>query len=255
MKLTESFTKTGEFFIEGESYRGSFSYDPTKGLFLILKNLPFKYDHQAFSILTGIVDGEPYSCTLVNLYPQESMFSGNRDGLTRTSTFSVEAVLGDKQITDEKELVFDKVRFIYSNFREWLNKPSIFMTKSFDEKDSTAVIKDLPKIEGSLNKLFNFEIEIHNIGSYPKESFDISLKQSVTFGIVSKDGKVPLSEYLKLNKIIKNFFMFLQGRYVMEENIFCYIEKEEPFPDDVLSLVLFSRRFKHAKKLESGEKF
>ncbi len=57
MKLSKSFTKTGEFFIENEGYRGSFSYDPNNGLFLTLKNLPFKHDHEAFSILTGIVDG------------------------------------------------------------------------------------------------------------------------------------------------------------------------------------------------------
>jgi len=259
MKLTEPFTKTGEFFIEGEGYRGSFSYDPFKGLFLILKDLPFKYDHQGFSILTGIVDGEPYSCTLLNLFPQESMFSGNRDGLTRTSTFSVEAVLGDKQITDEKELVFNKIRFAYSNFREWLNKPTVFATLNYDdEKDDSILLKKFPDITGSLNDSFDFEIEIRNTGSYGNTTgdFDISLEQYVTFGLVSKDGKLfPIGEYLKMNKIIKNFFMFLQGRYVVEESIFCHKEKEEPFPDDILPLILFSRRFKQAKKLGVGEKF
>ena len=189
------------------------------------------------------------------------MFSGNRDGITRTSTFAVEAVLGDKQITDYEKLVFNKVRFVYSNFREWLNKPTVFATLNHeDKKDDNVLLKKFPNIKGSLNESFDFEIEIRNIGSYgsTQGNFDISLEQTVTFGIVSKDGKsFPHAEYLRLNKIIKYFFMFLQGRYVIEENIYCHMDRQEGDSpsESILSLFLFQRRFKHAKKLESGEKF
>jgi len=48
MKLTESFTKTGEFFIGDEGYRGILSYDPKNGFFLNLKNLPFTYDNKSW---------------------------------------------------------------------------------------------------------------------------------------------------------------------------------------------------------------
>ncbi|PBO84765.1 MAG: hypothetical protein COA77_07395 [Thaumarchaeota archaeon] len=68
MKLTKSFTLTGDFFISDKNYRGTLSYDPKNGLFLKLKNLPLEYDHKSFSLMTGIIDGEPYSCTLLNLY-------------------------------------------------------------------------------------------------------------------------------------------------------------------------------------------
>jgi len=254
LKLSKPFTKTGEFFIPEQDvgWRGSFSYDPTKGLFLHLKNLPLSYKNDSgFKVMTGIIDGHPYSCTLVNIIPQESMFSGNQDGLTRTNTFAVEAILLGKRISDERELVFDQVHFSYSNFREWLNKPTIFLP--YTEGDKIATIKKLPKIKGALDDSFNFQIEIGNEGEYPKESFDISLRQYVTFGIVSKNGKLfPLKYFLHMNKIIKYFFMFLQGRYVTEESIFCGDKAKAGEP---LELVQFYRRFKKAKKLKDQEHF
>ena len=260
MKLTEPFTITGDFFISDKNYQGTLSYDPKNGLFLKLKNLPFEHDNKLIALMTGIIDGEPYSCTLLNLYPQENVFSGNPDGLTRTSTYAVQAMLGDKKITDPEKLLFTKVRFIYSNFREWLNKPTVFATLTHeDEKDDNILLKKFPNIKGSLNESFDFEIEITNTGSYGSASgnFDISLKQSVTFGIVGKNGKsFPLSEYLKLNKAIKYFFMFLQGRYVVEENIYCHMEKDgQRAYEPISNLFLFQRRLKQAKKLDVTEHF
>jgi len=253
INLSKPFTKTGEFFIPGENegYRGTFSYDPTKGLFLSLKNLPLSYEpHSMIKIMTAIIDGYPYSCTIVNIFPQEDNFSGNPDGLTRTNIFVVDSIFLGKQISDEKKLVFDKVGIIYSNFREWLNKPNIFLP--YTEDDKIATIKKFPKIKGTLNDSFNFQIDIQTIGSFPQKSFDISLKQSVIFYIVSKEEKLyPLDDYLKLNKIIKYFFMFLQGKYVSEENIFC---KNQEISSSV-ELLQFYRRTNLPKKLQTGERF
>lgn len=260
MKLTEPFTKTGEFFIEGKSYRGILSYDPKNGFFLNLKNLPFEHDNKSFPLMAGIIDGEPYSCTLLNLYPQKNVFSGNPDGMTRTSTYVVQAMLGDKAITDAEKIQFNKVRFVYSNFREWLNKPTVFVNLNYDDTtDDIIQLKKFSIIRGSMNESFDFEIEIHNTGSYgsTQGDFSISLEQSVTFGIVGKNGKLfQLPDYLKLNKAIKYFFMFLQGRYVVEENIYCDIEKDDKRAyEHVLDFFLFQRRLKQAKKLENTEHF
>ena len=210
--------------------------------------------------MTGIIDGKPYSCTLLNLYPQKNVFSGNPDGTTRTSTYTVQAMLGEKTITEQEKLLFNKVRFIYSNFREWLNKPTVFSNLTYeDTKDDSIQLKKFPNITGSLNESFDFEIKIRNTGSYgsTQGDFDISLEQSVTFGIVGKNGKLfQLSDYLKLNKAIKYFFMFLQGRYVVEENIYCEMEKDDKRAyEHSLNLFLFQRQLKQATKLDSGERF
>ena len=260
MKLTESFTKTGEFFIENKGYRGTLSYDPKNGLFLNLKNLPFTHDNKSFPLMAGIIDGKPYSCTLLNLYPQKNTFSGNPDGMTRTSTYIVQAMLGEKTITEQGNLLFNKVRFIYSNFREWLNKPTVFANLTYeDTKDDNIQLKKIPNITGSLNESFDFEIKIRNTGSFGSVDggFGISLEQSVTFGIIGKNKKTfSLTEYLKLNKIIKYFFMFLQGRYVEEENIFCEMKEDDKRAyEHSLDLFLFQRRLKQAKKLGTGEHF
>ena len=227
IKLTKPFHLTGEFIIPNQDsgWRGSLSYNPNKGLFVELKNLPLDYrNNSIIPLMTGIIDGNPYSCTLVTIYPEKDTFSGNRDGFTRTNTFAVEAVLFGKRFTNESEVVFERVFFSYSNFREWLNKPTIFMPISIE--DHIATIKKLPKIKGSLDDSFDFEIEIGNAGSYPKESFDISLKQYVSFGILSKDGKLlPLKSYLEMNKIIKYFSCFYRGD-MLQKNLFFVVIKQ-----------------------------
>ncbi|PBO84764.1 MAG: hypothetical protein COA77_07390 [Thaumarchaeota archaeon] len=99
------------------------------------------------------------------------MFSGNPDGITRTSTFTVAAMLGDKQITDPEKLLFTKVRFIYSNFREWLNKPTVVATLNHgDEKDDNILLKNFSNINGSANCMilpvffiFDFEVIVNYI--------------------------------------------------------------------------------------------
>lgn len=247
--LSKPFIMTGEFFLPSstDGYRGTITYDPTKGLFLSLKNLPLSYQHSAIKIMTCIIDGNPYSGTLVNIIPQTSVFSGNRDGLTRTNSFVVDLVFFGKRFSGEEKLLFNKVRFIYSNFREWLNKPNISIP--YTEGDIIATIKELPAIKGSLDDTFDFQIDIKSYGSFPEKSFDISLRQGVTFAIISKKGELPIIKYLQMNKIIKYFFMFLQGRYVSEENIFC--EDQKGISSSV-ELVQFYRR---TRMPEKNEKF
>ena len=253
LDLAKSFIKTGEFFLPGttDGYRGTITYDPVKGLFLYLKNLPLSYQNDSgIKLMTAIIDGQPYSGTLVNIIPQTSVFSGNQDGLTRTNSFVVGLVFFGKRFSDEKELLFNKVRFIYSNFREWLNKPNISIP--YTEGDIIVTIKEFPAIKGSLDDIFDFQIDIKSYGSFPRKSFDISLRQGVTFAIISKKGELPIIKYLQMNKIIKYFLMFLQGRYVSEEDIFC--EDQKGISSSV-ELVEFYRRTIMPKKLEGNEKF
>ena len=250
--LSKPFIMTGEFFLpdSDNGYRGTITYDPTKGLFLSLKNLPLSYQHSAIKIMTCIIDDNPYSGTLVNIIPQTSVFSGNRDGLTRTNSFVVDLVFFGKRFSSENELLFNKVRFIYSNFREWLNKPNIPIP--YTEGDTIATIKELPAIEGNLDDAFDFQMDIQTYGSFQEKSFDISLRQGVTFSIISKKGELPIIKYLQMNKIIKYFFMFLQGRYVSEENIFCEGQKEI---SSSVELVQFYRRTRMPEKLGKNEEF
>ena len=149
--LSKSFTMTGEFFLptSTDGYRGTITYDPAKGLFLTLKNLPLSYQYSTIRIMTCMIDGYPYSGTLVNIIPQTGVFSGNQDGLTRTNLFVVASVFFGKRVSAEKELLFNKVRIIYSNFREWINKPNIFNIRT--KGDTIATIKKLPAIKGRLD--------------------------------------------------------------------------------------------------------
>lgn len=246
--LTKPFTKNGVFFLPGDetSYNGNLLYDPTKGLFLQLKDLPLDYREDSFvQMMSGRLYGDPYSCTLINVRYEMSNFSGNRDGVSRITTFFVNALLLGKQISDPNELLFDQVDFTYSNFRNWINEPSIFI--DYTREDKIATIKKLPEITGNLDELFDFEIKFGNIGSYPSKSFEISITQNVTFNIISKNKKpLSINEYINMNKIIKCFFMFMQGVYVTEESIFCRNKSK----DIDVELIQFYQRFAEPKKLE-----
>ena len=251
--LSKPFTKTGKFFIpqQSVSWSGTFFYDPNNGLTLHLKDFPISCNlYSMIPIMNGVIDGDPHSCTLTEAILQKKIFSGNLDGMVSTNIFTVSHIFLGRHMSDTSELVFDQVDFIYSNFREWLNKPTISTQNINNNIVITA--KKPPKIKGALDELFNFEIGINNTGQYHGESFDICLEQSVAFSIVSKKSEaIDLSKYLEMNKIIKYFFMFLQGRYVTEKAIFCRKCSEKVN----VELLHFYNQYKQAKKLGKTEQF
>ncbi|NIP61823.1 MAG: hypothetical protein GWO15_03375 [Nitrosopumilaceae archaeon] len=156
-----------------------------------------------------------------------------------------------KQIADENELYFEKVFFTYSNFREWVNRPSI-VTEFIPDGESYSEFKEIPKISGNLDDLWNYEIEFHNYGEYPKESFKISIEQGVTFNILPRDEKtLHLNDFLKMNQIVKLFFMFMQGSYIVEESINC-INFEKNIR---VELIQFYPQLAKPKKFDHNVKF
>ena len=253
LDLSKPFTKTGKFFMpkQSVSWCGTFFYDPNNGLTLHLRDFPLSCElYSMIPIMNGMIDDAPHSCTLSRIILQKRVSSGNSDGIVCTSIFTVNYIFLGKHISDTKELVFDQVDFIYSNFREWLNKPTVF-TQSINN-DIVATIKKLPKIKGALDELFGFEVDIVNTGYYPEESFGICLEQSVVFSIVSKNNEtMDLNKYLEMNKIVKYFFMFVQGRYVTEKTISCRKRSEEINVD----LLQFYNQHRPAKKLSKTEQF
>ena len=252
LSLSKSFTLDGHFSIpqENNNWSGTLYYDPDNGITLKLRNLPLSFEpRRSILIMNGLLDDKPHSCTLHNIIFQQNLFSDNSDGTTCMSTFHVANVYLGKHFNTVQELVFNEVSFTYSNLRQWLNKPNI-STKCIDNE---IVVKIPEPIEicGSLDELFNFKITIANFGSYSEKSFSSHFKQNVVFSILSKNLQPTLlRHYLDMNKIIKYFLMFLQGRYVIEESIMCNTT-DEIFVD----FIQFYNPYKPAKKPSATEQF
>ncbi|MGH2612855.1 MAG: hypothetical protein ACRDFB_07375 [Rhabdochlamydiaceae bacterium] len=250
--LTKPFTIHADFFIPPDretSYRGVLTNIPQKGVFLEMYGLPItsKPPYQ-IPLICGQFEKEPHTFTLINASSFESIFSGNPDGLTHTTKFWIQRCLLGRHILNVNELVFNKIGVGYSNLREWINEKSIII--KYTEKDHPTKFLSLPDIKGNLDDSYNFAIERINAGSYPKESFEISISQAVTFNIISKENKLlPLDGFLELNKIIKCFFMFMQNAYVIEESIFCKIESTSV----IVELIQFAPHLATVQKLENSK--
>lgn len=250
--LTKPFTIHADFFIPPNretSYRGVLTNIPQKGVFLELYGLPITSNPSyLIPLICGQFEKEPHTFTLINAGSFESSFSGNQDGLTHTTKFRIQRCLLGRHILNVNELVFNKIGVSYSNLREWINEKSIII--KYTEKDHPTKFLNLPDIKGNLDDSHDFSIERINAGSYPQESFEISISQAVTFNIVSKENKLlPLDDFLELNKIIKCFFMFMQKAYVIEESIFCKTGSEH-MP---VELIQFSPQLATVKKLENSK--
>ena len=200
--------------------------------------------------MNGLLESNPHSCTLRSVIFERRVFSGNQDGMTCSCIFRVHSIFLGKFFSNVNEIAFGQVGFDYSNLREWLNNPTISIQNHGQEE--VATIHRPTAIKGCIDSLFDFEIRIVNVGFYPEKSFNIHLEQSVFFVIVSKNGTtVNLDKYLQLNKITKYFFMFLQGRYVIEKSIYCNNESNHTHVD----YVGFYIPYKPAKKINKMEHF
>ena len=253
LNLSKSFTLSGRFFIPqtDSDWSGILCYDPNNGITLKLRNLPLSFKPSVLiQIMNGILDDKPYSCTLHNAILQKTLFTANPDGMAGISTFNIAHVYLGKCFETSQELIFDKVNFYYSNLRQWLNKPTI-STKQINS-DIVVTIPESIEIQGNLDNIFTFKITIANFGSYLEKSFSSNFKQNVIFSIISKSGQsITISNYLEMNKIVKYFLMFVQGRYVTEKSIICEKSTAEIYVD----LVQFYNPYKPAKKLGKAEQF
>lgn len=250
--LKKPFTINATFFIPSNpevEYRGILINSPERGIFLELYDLSLgQGPNFHVPLLCGRFGSDPYTFTLIEVRGFSNVFSGNPTAITSTTKCNVARCLLGPHYSDPNELVFNEIQFSYSNFREWINEPSIFT--EFGENTSTTKFVELPDINGSLDNTFDYSIKRTNTGSYPEKSFDISISQAVTFSIISKDNKLlPLNDFLKLNMIIKTFFMFMQRTYVNEESIFCINELKNTKAE----LIQFFPQYSTPKKLKNRE--
>ena len=253
--LSKSFTAIGEFSVPGseKNWNGTLYYDPNNGTTLHLRNLPLSFEPGLeIPIITGLLYDEPHSCTLNGAILQKSQFSGNPDGMMGVFLFSVKYVYLGKCYSTINELRFTQIECEYSNFREWLNLPTIHTSREDHNSDIKITISKQTQIKGSLDELFDYQIHIFNMGSYTEKSFASNFEQNVVFTIASKKNQLlPLSQYLEMNKIVKYFLMFLQGRYVVERSIVCNK------PDQMIgaTLLQFYNPYKPALNLQNAERF
>lgn len=247
---TQPFKINGKFFIPNlnKEYNGDLIYDFEKGIRIELHDLPLNFSHYYIPYIQGRSFGKPHSYTLIDAQYDRSEHSADRVALSSISSYQVDTVLFGKHFTDNQELYFNSVSFSYSNLREWINRPSIFTEFSADKGPNT-LFKQLPSIQGNLNKLFDFEIEFSNNGSYQNESFEINIKQKTFFNIISKNNKLHLSEFLIINEIVKYFFMFMQGSYVIEESILC------KNGSDSVQLLHYNPHFAKPKEFDANTRF
>ncbi len=215
--------------IPNTEIQGIFSNIPNEGLFLELYDLPFNSGSDFFApLICGTKKDAPHAFTLINVAALDSHISLSKvigevgKGIGRKVTrCRVEFCIFGNHYSKPEELLFDTMKIEFSNFREWINKPTIVNSESTEEVDNIKInhINDIP---GSLDNKFDFSIEFSNNGTYPTEDgeFEIHISQSVLFCIKTKKNQLcTLDELFTLCRIIKVFFMFFQKSYVIEENI------------------------------------
>ncbi len=209
--------------------QGVFSNIPNEGFFLELYDLPLNSGSHFFApLICGTKKDAPHAFTLINVGAFESNISLSKaigevgKGIGRSVTkCRVEFCIFGIHYTKPEDLLFDKMKINFSNFREWVNKPTITENR-FTEKVDEIKINHLEDIVGSLDDKFDFSIEFSNNGSYPSKDgeFEIHISQSVLFCINTKENQLcTLDEFFTLCRIIKAFFMFIQKGYVIEEDI------------------------------------
>lgn len=225
----ESFDYEGVFTFqpEGKSCYGHLKYLPDNGLVLELYNLHLKYSRKFVGLISGKIYGEPYSCTLlnVNINNGKSIFD-NDGGTYSIDKCTVQYAFLQKRFTNFEQIKFHEMQIFYSNLREWFNRPSIF-TK-FTEHEEHTNFKKIESIKGNLNEKFDFKVGFHNNGTFSAESFELFVKQSVSFSIICKDKEDldSVGEFMKVNYAVSKFFMFIQGSYVTEEGTYCIDESK-----------------------------
>ena len=251
MELSKSVTFHGNFSIPGQDdcWSGTLRYDPTNGIILYLRDLPLSFLEKNFSIINGLLNVQPHACTLAIVSYQGRTFSVYLNDMISMSKYFVKFVYMGKRFDTINELVFERVDFTYSNLREWLNIPTI-STQPHNDNIIVTVGKNM-KIEGFIDETFSFIINVINSGSYSQQSFKSNFIQNVSFSIVSKNKALRLDRYLEINKILKYFFMYIQGRYVNESSIACWQKGvHEPY-----ELLQSYDPYKFARNIDTTEHF
>lgn len=217
--------------------QGIFFNVPNEGLFLELYDLPGEIESYFFApLICGTKKDAPHAFTLINVEAFETHLSLSkipgevRKGVGRRVTqCRVEYCIFGIHYSKPEELVFDKMSIEFSNFREWINKPTI-TNKQQTEKVDVVEINHLEDIIGSLDDKFDFSIEFTNEGEYPSTDgeFEIHISQSALFCMTTKESQLcTLDDFFEISKIIKGFFMFFQKSYVIENNIWFSNSKKD----------------------------
>ena len=246
--LKDPFEINATFFVPSrpkQQYRGVLTNSPECGISLEIQDLN-RREYESFPLLCGTKETKPFAFTLINVVGSSDTFSGGYNLIVKTTRYKVGRCLFGQHYKVEEELLFKGIRITYSNFREWVNQPSVFT--EFGDEYITKFVK-LPDINGSLDSRFDYSIKRINSGSYPVEGFDINVSQNVSFDVIGKNGAMfEMDAFLNIGNTVKKFLMFMQDAYVSEKSIVCIGEKEPP-----MHLVQFFPEYATPKKKDKWD--